>query len=331
MSKSEYLIEQISQETKKLGDDINTILNELRKVIIGQDRILERLLIAMISNGHILLEGVPGLAKTLMIKTLAQTVNASFNRIQFTPDLLPADILGTKIYNQKTGTFDTKKGPIFANFLLADEINRAPPKVQSALLEAMQERQATIAGETYKLPDPFLVLATQNPIETEGTYILPEAQVDRFMFKIKIEYPDQASEIEIVKRMGTTTIPVPERVVELNDIIKMQEFKDRIYLDDTILKYITDIVKATRRPEEFGLDIKRYIEFGASPRASIWMAIAGRVHAILDGRGYVTPWDIKSIAPDVLRHRVILTFEAEAEDITPDTIVEDILNSVEIP
>ncbi len=331
MSKSEHLIDEISQESKKLGDDIDTILHELRKVIIGQDGVLERLLMAMVSNGHVLLEGVPGLAKTLMIKTLAQTVHASFNRIQFTPDLLPADILGTKIYNLKTGTFDTKKGPIFANFLLADEINRAPPKVQSALLEAMQERQATIAGETYRLPSPFLVLATQNPIETEGTYILPEAQVDRFMFKIKIDYPDQASEIEIVKRMDTTSIPVPEKVVELDDIMKMQEFKDRIYVDDTILKYITNIVKATRRPEEFGLDIKRYVEFGASPRASIWMSIAGKVHAILDGRGYVTPWDIKSIAPDVLRHRVILTFEAEAEDITPDMIVDDIIHSVEIP
>jgi len=324
-------IKELNEKAQTYSKDLESILKEIQKVVVGQNYPLERLLISLIADGHILLEGLPGLAKTLMIKTLSDCVESDFKRIQFTPDLLPADITGTKIYNQNTAKFTTKRGPIFANFILADEINRSPPKVQSALLEAMQERQVTISGETYPLPRPFLVMATQNPLETEGTYTLPEAQIDRFMLKVNVQYPTKSEEKNIIKRMTTSEIPKVNKIIDPIKIMEIQKFSRTIYLDEKIENYITEIVHATRTPKEFGLDIDQYIEYGASPRASIWLALAGKAHALINSRGYVTPEDIKAIAPDILRHRIILTYEALAEDIKTDTIIEQLLKTVKIP
>jgi MoxR-like ATPase len=305
---------------------------EIGNVVVGQHGLVDRLLIGLLTNGHVLLEGVPGLAKTLSVKTLAQAIDASFRRIQFTPDLLPADLIGTLIYNPREGTFTTKKGPLFAQIVLADEINRAPAKVQSALLEAMQEHQVTIGEETFALPDPFLVLATQNPIEQEGTYPLPEAQVDRFMLKCRIGYPTREEERQILDRMATAAGPKAVRpVVTTADIIAARNLVDQIYVDDKIKDYVVQLVFATREPQAVNLDIGPLIEYGASPRATICLTLAARAHAFLQGRGYVTPQDVKSIAPDVLRHRVVVTYEAEAEDVDSDEIVRRVLDGVPVP
>ncbi|MCE8424694.1 MAG: AAA family ATPase [Candidatus Methanoperedens sp.] len=306
-------------------------MTEMHRTIIGQENVLEKLILALVADGHVLLEGMPGLAKTLMIKTLSDTIDASFKRIQFTPDLLPADITGTRIYNQHTGQFSTKKGPIFASFILADEINRAPPKVQSALLEAMQERQVTISDESHTLQKPFLVMATQNPIETQGTYELPEAQVDRFMFKILLDYPTQKQEQEIINMIAGTGIPDIRKMISPAKILDIQNFNHLIYMDEKIVKYITDIVQATREPGSYGLDVSDFIEYGASPRASIYLALGGKASALLAGRGYMIPEDIKRISKDVLRHRIILTYEALAEEVTTDKIIGSILNKVPVP
>ena len=302
------------------------------QVIVGQKHLVESLLIGLLSDGHILLEGVPGLAKTLAIKTLASLIDASFNRIQFTPDLLPADVVGTMIYSQKDETFLPKKGPVFANFILADEINRAPAKVQSALLEAMQERQVTLGGETFKLPKPFLVMATQNPIEQEGTYPLPEAQVDRFMLKAVIDYPKIEEEKKIIHQQIHHEIGTVKPVMSTDDIIEARKVVDMVYLDEKIEQYIADIVFATRYPEKYGLkEIKELISFGGSPRASINLALAARSYAFIKRRGYVVPEDVRAIAHDVLRHRIGLTYEAEATNVTQDELVSRILNKVEVP
>ena len=324
-------IEAINDRVKEEAVFVDTLLRELRKVIVGQQDMLDRLLIGLLSRGHVLLEGVPGLAKTLAVQSLADAIHAQFRRIQFTPDLLPADLIGTLIYNQKEGTFVPKKGPIFTNLLLADEINRAPAKVQSALLEAMQERQVTIGDTTYPLDEPFLVLATQNPVEHEGTYPLPEAQVDRFMLKLKIDYPSRKDEREILERMSTQDQPRADRVVEAEEILKARKVVDDLYMDDRVKEYILEIVFATRNPDEFGLDIAPLIEFGASPRATLFLAQASRAHAFIRRRGYVTPEDVKSIGPDVLRHRVILSYEAEAENVKPEEIIQRIFDTVEVP
>ncbi len=324
-------IARLNRLAEGYSEEVERILGEMKKVIVGQEYVLERIMASLLADGHVLLEGMPGLAKTLMVRTLASTMDAGFRRLQFTPDLLPADIIGTKIYNQKTGAFTTKKGPIFTNFILADEINRAPPKVQSALLEAMQERQVTISGDTYLLGKPFLVLATQNPIETEGTYNLPEAQVDRFMFKLLIDYPGLADEMEIVGRMTVGNDPVARKTASLAKLSEMQEFCTRIYADEKIVRYASELVHATRAPKEYGLDLDGLIEYGASPRASIWLILGGKAHALMNGRGYVKPEDVKAIAPDVLRHRIMLTYEAEAEDLTTDSIVEKVVKAVRIP
>jgi MoxR-like ATPase len=293
---------------------------------------VERLLIGLLANGHILLEGVPGLAKTLTVNTLAKIVKCQFQRIQFTPDLLPADLIGTLIYNQRNGEFTTHKGPIFSNLILADEINRSPAKVQSALLEAMQERQVTIGDKTYPLEDPFLVMATQNPIEQEGTYPLPEAQVDRFMLKLKVTYPAKEEELEIIRRMAGGVPPIPRRVITPQDIISARNVVNEVYIDEKIERYIIDIVFATREPDQYGLkDLKPLIAFGASPRASIYLKVAAKAHAFLRRRGYVTPEDVKAIGMDVLRHRVIVTYEAEAEEVTAEDVVRRVLNQIEVP
>jgi len=305
---------------------------ELAKCIVGQKNMTDRLIIALLANGHILLEGVPGLAKTLAISSLAKTVEAKFSRIQFTPDLLPADLVGTLIYSQKSEDFVVRKGPVFANFILADEINRAPAKVQSALLESMQERQVTIGDETYKLEEPFLVLATQNPIEQEGTYPLPEAQVDRFMMKVIVGYPEKEEEKEIINRNLNLQYPVPNKVVSTSDIMKARELVHDVYLDDKITNYISDIVFASRYPDQYGLSqYKDMIDFGASPRAGIYMAKAAKAYAFLNRRGYVFPEDVRAVAADVMRHRIGLTYEAEAENISSDQVIVDILNSVQVP
>ncbi len=325
-------IEAINARIEQESAFVEKIKSEVARVIVGQDYMVERLLIGLLSNGHILLEGVPGLAKTLTVNTLSRCIRTRFQRIQFTPDLLPADLIGTLIYNQKDGRFSTKKGPIFSNLILADEINRSPAKVQSALLEAMQERQVTIGEETFKLEDPFLVLATQNPIEQEGTYPLPEAQVDRFMLKLSVGYPSREEELEIVRRQTRAERVEVEPVISPEDIIKAREAVKAIYVDEKIEKYIVDIVFATREPAENGLDdLKGLITFGASPRASISLAVAARAHAFLRRRGYVTPDDVRAIGQDVLRHRVILSYEAEAENMTPEDVVRKVLNRVEVP
>ncbi len=311
---------------------VQEISRQVAKRVVGQEYMVERLLISLFTGGHVLLEGVPGLAKTLTVRTLAETIDTTFNRIQFTPDLLPADVIGTQIYDQASGNFMVKKGPIFANIILADEINRAPAKVQAALLEAMQEKQVTIGGTTHILEEPFLVLATQNPIEQEGTYPLPEAQVDRFMLKLRVGYPTRDEEKEIMRRMASGVPIAVDRIASPKAIMETRKRVAELYMDDRIVDYIVDIVHATREPKTYGLaDLVPLIEFGASPRATISLAQASRAHAFLRGRSFVTPDDIKAIAPDVLRHRVLTTYEAEAEEVTSDDIVQKILAQIESP
>ena len=326
---------EISKLNQKIQQDalfIQDLRKEMAKVVVGQEDLINGLLVGLIANGHVLVEGVPGLAKTLTIKTLAQAVSASFQRIQFTPDLLPADITGTLIFNPKEGTFSVRKGPIFANIILADEINRAPAKVQSALLEGMQERQVTISDSTYKLPDLFMVLATQNPIEQEGTYPLPEAQVDRFMLKINITYPTKTEEARVLELMARQTLPAAGKAVSVEQVLKARQTADLIYVDDKIKNYVLDLVIATREPGKHGLEkIKPWINYGASPRATIFMIQAAKAYAFINGRGYVTPEDIKAVGFDVMRHRVLLTYEAEAENIGSEDIIKSIFEAVEVP
>jgi MoxR-like ATPase len=325
-------IKAINEKIINESEFTEKIINEVGKIIVGQSYMVERLLIGLLANGHILLEGVPGLAKTLTVNTLSSTIKTKFQRIQFTPDLLPADLIGTLIFNQKDGEFTTKKGPIFSNIILADEINRSPAKVQSALLEAMQERQVTIGENSFKLEDPFLVLATQNPIEQEGTYPLPEAQVDRFMLKINVGYPSPEEELEIIRRTTKTNEVQVAAVVTPQDIIKARNVVREVYVDEKIEKYVVNIVFATREPEKYGLeDLKDLINFGASPRASIYLTLAAKAHAFLQRRGYVTPEDVRSIGMDVLRHRIILSYEAEAEEIGTEDVIRKVLNRVEVP
>ncbi len=325
-------IQAINEMIHRESAFVDKLLNEISKVIVGQKYMVERLLIALLSNGHVLLEGVPGLAKTLAVRTLSRAIQTKFQRIQFTPDLLPADIIGTLVYDQKTGEFKTKKGPIFANLILADEINRSPAKVQSALLEAMMERQVTIGENTYPLGDPFMVLATQNPIEQEGTYPLPEAQIDRFMLKLSIGYPNKEEELKIMRLNATGRLPEPEPVITPEEIIKAREVVSQIYIDEKIEKYIIDIVFATRQPKEYKLDeLGDLIAYGASPRASIYLSQASKANAFLRRRGYVTPEDVRTVGMDVLRHRVIVTYEAEAEEITSEDVVRKVLNHIEVP
>jgi len=325
-------VKQIGEAVKEKSEFVRSLFAEMDKVIVGQRYMLERMLIGLLSNGHILLEGVPGLAKTMAVTVLSRAINADFKRIQFTPDLLPADLTGTQIYRQSDGEFQTRKGPIFANIILADEINRAPAKVQSALLEAMQEKQVTIGDETFPMPRPFLVLATQNPIEQEGTYPLPEAQLDRFMLKLKIDYPGKDEERTILDRMAATDVSFDiNPVISPEDIIQVRSVIDEIYIDEKIKDYIVDIVCATREPDKYGMEMANFINYGASPRASIYLAIAAKAHAFIQQRGYVTPQDVKSIGPDILRHRVIVSYEAEAEDKTSEDIIKTIFDSVEVP
>jgi len=324
-------IQKLNKKAEEYSKIINRIEKEISKTIVGQEEIIKKFLIGLVSNGHILIEGVPGLAKTLLVKTLSDTINADFVRLQFTPDLLPADIIGTKIYEHEKGNFKVIKGPIFANFILADEINRASAKVQSALLEAMQERQVSIQGETFKINEPFMVLATQNPIESEGTYKLPEAQIDRFMFKLLISYPNIEQEQEIIKRFTENVIIKTEKITDYNKIIEIQKFNQNIYADEKIKKYVSEIVDATRNPQKYKIDVDSHIEYGASPRASLWLILAAKANALINGRGYVKPEDVQEIAFDVLRHRIILTYEAEAEDITTDEIIKKILDKIKIP
>lgn len=324
-------IQKLNQKAEEYSKILEKMEKEISKVIVGQDEIVRKFLIGLIANGHILIEGVPGLAKTLLVKTLSDTIDANFIRLQFTPDLLPADIIGTKIYEYKQDNFKVVKGPIFSNFVLADEINRAAAKVQSALLEAMQERQVSIQGETFKIKEPFIVMATQNPIESEGTYKLPEAQIDRFMFKLLINYPNIKEEQEIIKRY-TNNLPFSiNKVANCSKVIEIQKFNQNIYADEKIEKYVSQIVDATRHPQNYDIDIGNYIEFGASPRASLWLILAGKANAMLNGRGYVKPEDIQKIAYDVLRHRIILTYEAEAEEIKTDEIIKKILDKIKVP
>jgi MoxR-like ATPase len=325
-------IKELSEIIERESAFLDLIYMETGKVISGQKYMMERLMLAILANGHILLEGVPGLAKTLAIKSLSSAVNADFNRIQFTPDLLPADILGTMIYNQKAGDFEVRKGQIFSNFVLADEINRAPAKVQSALLEAMQEKQVTIGKETYKLEEPFLVMATQNPIEQEGTYPLPEAQIDRFMIKVNIDYPKKEEERQIIRMNMGMEKPIINQVVDKNQIIKARGLVRKVYMDEKIEQYILDLVFATRYPKENGFDkMQHLISYGGSPRASINLALAAKSHAFLKKRAYVIPEDVRAVAYDVMRHRIGLTYEAEAENVTTEEIVSELLNTVEIP
>jgi MoxR-like ATPase len=325
-------IEALAQEIEARSESLRALRGELDKVIVGQRYLLDRLILALIADGHVLIEGVPGLAKTTAIRTLGEAIHTDFSRVQFTPDLLPADLIGTEIYRPQLHDFVVKKGPVFTNLLLADEINRAPAKVQSALLEAMQERQVTIGDETHPLPDPFLVLATQNPIEQEGTYPLPEAQVDRFMLKLKVDYPDRAEEKAIMERMASRSRPRVEAVITPQAIREAREVADAIYLDSKVEDYIVDIVFATRQPAEFGLDeLVDLIDFGASPRATIYLAQAAKVQAFMEGRAYVTPQDIKTIGADVLRHRILVSYEAEARDLTSDDLVREIFNTVDVP
>ena len=324
-------IQSLNEQSKQYAEQIMQIVDEVQKVIVGQEQVIKKLVIAMMADGHVLLEGVPGLAKTKMVDTLSKTISSNFCRIQFTPDLLPADIIGTKIYDNKNEKFTTEKGPIFSNLILADEINRAPPKVQSALLEAMQERQVSIHGDTYEIEKPFLVLATQNPIESEGTYRLPEAQVDRFALKLIIDYPSKDNEKLIIQRNTQENKPTAQNIISKEKILEIQNFVQKIYADEKIEEYVSSIVDATRNPKNYDLGLDGIIEFGASPRASIWLILAAKAHALLSGRGFVIPEDIKSIANDVLRHRIILTFEAEAEGNTSDDLINKILEKVRAP
>jgi MoxR-like ATPase len=323
---------QVNETVREASSFVRPLLNELGKVVIGQSYLVERLIIGLLANGHVLLEGVPGLAKTLSVKTLASCINARFARLQFTPDMLPADVIGTQIYNPQSGAFTTRRGPIFANLILADEINRAPAKVQSALLEAMQEKQVTIGEQTFKLEEPFLVLATQNPIEQEGTYPLPEAQVDRFMLKLKVGYPSREEERQILDLMAKTShLPTAHPVVEPKDILAAREVINDIYVDDKVKEYIVDLVCATREPANYKLNLAGLIQLGASPRATIALTLAAKAYAFLKGRGYVTPQDVKTIGMDVLRHRVAITYEAEAEEKTSEMIVQKIFDELPVP
>ncbi len=325
-------IKELNEKINRESQFVDMVNMEMGKVIIGQKQLTEGLLIGLLSNGHVLLEGVPGLAKTLAIKTLSQIIQSKFNRIQFTPDLLPADLLGTMIYSQKNEEFVVKKGPVFANFILADEINRSPAKVQSALLEAMQEHQVTIGEETFKLDDPFLVLATQNPVEQEGTYPLPEAQVDRFMLKIIVNYPKKEEEKLIIRQNITGEFPKPNQILKAEDIIRAREIVKEVYIDEKIEQYIVDIVSATRNPEDYGLSkFKELINYGGSPRAGISLAKAAKAYAFLKRRGYVIPEDVRAVCHPVLRHRIGLTYEAEAQNITTEEIINEILNAVQVP
>ncbi len=325
-------IAKMNERYRQESEVLQKVRDEVAKVIIGQEDLVEALLLALLCNGHVLIEGIPGLAKTLAVTTLAQTLHAGFNRIQFTPDLLPGDLIGTMMYNPKTNEFTPHMGPIFANIILADEINRSPAKVQSALLEAMQEHQVSIGDQTYKLDEPFLVLATQNPVEQEGTYHLPEAQVDRFMFKLDVVYPTKDEEHRILKRMGKTSVDLSvDAVVEIADINRLRGLVDEVFMDEKIEHYILDLVQATRDPAWFGLDCAELIRYGASPRASIFLAVASRGKAMLNGRGYVIPQDVKDVAPDILRHRVILSYEAAAEEKSAEDILKLILDTVEVP
>ncbi len=325
-------VKQIGNLVQQKSEFVRAVFNEMDKVIIGQRYMLERMLIGLLANGHILLEGVPGLAKTLAVTILSRTIDAEFRRIQFTPDLLPADLIGTQIYRQSDGQFYTRKGPIFANIILADEINRAPAKVQSALLEAMQERQVSIGEQTFALPEPFMVLATQNPIEQEGTYPLPEAQLDRFMLKLKIDYPGKSEERKILERMAVTNKKFDvSPVIKPREIAEVRAVVDEIYVDEKVKDYIVDIVCATREPEKYGLQIGNFISYGASPRATIYLTVAAKANAFLQQRGYVTPQDVKTIGADVLRHRVIVSYEAEAEDKTSEDIIKMIFDTIEVP
>jgi MoxR-like ATPase len=324
--------QEFDRRVRELRAGLEPLYREIERVIVGQRAMIDRLLIGLLTGGHMLLEGVPGLAKTLAVRTLARGLRLSFSRIQFTPDLLPADVIGTQIYNPRTSEFTIKKGPIFANLVLADEINRAPAKVQSALLEAMQEKQVTIGDNSYLLEQPFLVLATQNPIEQEGTYPLPEAQVDRFMLKLKLTYPSKEEELRILNRMSAIEPDISvAAALGPSDLFALRKALDQIYLDDKIKRYIVDIVYCTRKPADYGLDIAPYIQYGASPRATIFLARAAKAQAFLNGRGYVTPQDVKSIGYDVLRHRIIVTYEAEAEDITGEMLLQRIFNSLKVP
>ncbi len=327
----EQQIAEIQELIKQKSAFLEKLTGEISKVIVGQKYLIERLMIGLLADGHILIEGVPGLAKTLSVKTLAAAINTGFKRIQFTPDLLPGDLIGTQIYSAKDNNFTVRKGPIFSNLILADEINRAPAKVQSALLEAMQERQVTIGDQTFKLPEPFLVLATQNPIEQEGTYPLPEAQVDRFMLKLKVTYPTPEEELAIQERMTAPSDFKISQITGPDEILESRKAMNLIYIDDKVKKYIVDIVCATREPKKYGLDLADLIDFGASPRATIYLNLVAKAHAFLRGRGYVTPDDVKIIGPDVLRHRIILSYEAEAEELKSEDIIARIFNGVEVP
>ncbi len=324
-------VREIHERVEQQMPTIERVIAEIRKRVVGQEEMINGLLIGLLTRGHILIEGVPGLAKTLTINTFAEVLDLDFKRIQFTPDLLPSDITGTQIFNQKTGVFEPKKGPIFSNFILADEINRAPAKVQAALLEAMQEKQVTIGDTTWTLPEPFLVMATQNPVEQEGTYNLPEAQVDRFMLKIKISYPKKDEEKIILDRMINQTKIDVSRILDKQQIVDLIKLTDEIYISDRVKAYIVDIVHSTREPEEYNLKIKNFIDFGASPRASIFLARAAKGHALLSGRGFVTADDIKSVSFDVLRHRIMLSYEAEAEGVTSEDIITQIFNTILVP
>ena len=323
---------ELNEEVQRASTWVGTLRKEIGHVIVGQEHLVDRLLVGLLANGHVLLEGVPGLAKTMSVRTLAAAIQAQFHRIQFTPDLLPADIIGTLIYNPQDGTYHATKGPVFANLLLADEINRAPAKVQSALLKAMQERQVTLGGQTMPLPSPFLVLATENPIDQEGTYPLPEAQVDRFMFKVLIGYPSFEEERKILDRMAFTAPEIKiQPVIALEEIVRTRKLVDQVHVDEKVRDYIVHIVFATRNPEKYNLDLKHLIQFGTSPRATIYLTVAAKAWALLQGRTYVTPEDIKSIGPDVLRHRIILSYEAEAQAVTTDDIIKRIFNTIPVP
>jgi MoxR-like ATPase len=324
-------IRELNEKAKEYSKDILKIKEEIQRVIIGQEDVIDKVLIAVIADGHVLLESVPGLAKTLLVKTLSDSTSSSFCRIQFTPDLLPADITGTKIYDHKNMSFQTKKGPIFHNLILADEINRAPPKVQSALLEAMQERQVSIQGDSFSLEKPFLVLATQNPIETEGTYKLPEAQVDRFLFKIIINYPTKEEEKKVISLNTGVKMPKVKKVISPKQLIEIQNLTREIYADEKIEEYVASIIEATRDPKKYKLDLKDQIEYGASPRASIGLVLSAKANALINGRGYVIPEDVKNVAYEVLRHRILLTYEAEAEDIKSEDIIKVILEKIKAP
>jgi MoxR-like ATPase len=325
-------VEAINRRAQEGRDRLNPFFREVEKVLVGQKHLIDRLVVGLLTDGHILLEGVPGLAKTLAVRTVARAMHLDFRRIQFTPDLLPADVVGTQIYNPRSGDFSVKRGPIFANVVLADEINRAPAKVQSALLEAMQEHQVTIGEQTYDLPAPFLVLATQNPVEQEGTYPLPEAQVDRFMLKVLIDYPNRAEELQIVDRMGSVEPKIDvQPVLTANEVSELRRAVDSIYVDDKVKGYLVDLVQATRRPADYGLELTGLIQYGASPRATIALIRAARAAAFLDGRGYVTPQDVKTAAPDVLRHRLLVSYEAEAEELKSEDLLARILDKLPVP